>query len=214
MKKSGFNIVEIFKGLTFFLVSLLVVLSCKGKAVPEDDAEGFLIPVQVVDSMNIINTTNGVLESRMEATVMERYETDTLSFDLFKNGFAVYSYNEEGRLETVISANTARHYKYSDNTEKWEAFGNVVVKNIIKNETMETDTIYWNRSEEKIYTHRYVKMYSKDGFMQGYGMQSDQRARNSVILKPFDNYGYIIQDTTKVIIDSVNFIGPMPEKRK
>ena len=200
------------KGLAAIAVSLLVVLSCKGKLAKENASDLELRPVQSVDSMFIVQTENGQIQSRMEATLMERYETDSLSYDMFRNGFAVYSYNEEGALETVITAQTARHYKFNDGTEKWEAFGDVVIKNIIKNETMETDTIYWNRTEEKIYTHRYVKMYSRDGLVQGYGMQSDQRARNSIILKPFDSFGYVEQDSTAVVLDSVNFIGPMPKK--
>ena len=53
--------------------SLLVVLSCKGKG-GEEEIDPFMYPVQSVDSMFIVQTTNGVLESRMEATLMERYE--------------------------------------------------------------------------------------------------------------------------------------------
>lgn len=211
MKYSDNRINQIKKGLAVSAVSLLVVLSC-GRKNGSADGEKELLPVQSVDSMFVVQTENGVLKSRMEATLMQRYETDSLSYDMFRNGFAVYSYNEEGSLESIITAQTARHYKFNDGTEKWEAFGDVVIKNIIKGETMETDTIYWNRSEEKIYTHCYVKMYSGDGFMQGYGMQSDEHARNSVLLKPFDGYGYVVQDTTKVKLDSINFIGPMPKK--
>ena len=48
--------------------------------------------------------------------------------------------------------------------------------------------------------------------MQGYGMESDQRARNSVILRPFDSYGVVVQDSTEVRIDSANFIGPFDKK--
>ena len=102
--------------------------------------------------------------------------------------------------------------KFKDGREKWEAFGNVVVKNIINKEVMETDTLYWDRKNEKIYTDCYVRMHSPDGFIQGYGMESDERARNSVILKPFDNYAFVVQDTTKVEVDSVNFIGPLIKK--
>lgn len=211
MKYSDNRIIIAIKGLAVLTVSLLVVLSC-GRKSARKDGDRELLPVQSVDSMFVVQTENGMLKSRMEATLMQRFETDSLSYDMFRNGFAVYSYNEGGALESIITAETARHYKFTDGTEKWEAFGNVVIRNIIKNETMETDTIYWNRSEEKIYTHCYVKMYSGDGFMQGYGMQSDEHARNSILLRPFDGYGYVVQDTTKVRLDSINFIGPMPKK--
>ena len=55
-------------------------------------------------------------------------------------------------------------------------------------------------------------MYSHDGLMQGYGMRSDERARNSIILKPFNNFAVIVKDTTYVPVDSVNFIGPLLKK--
>ena len=93
----------------------------------------------------------------------------------------------------------------------WEAFGNVVLHNVIKQQTMETDTIYWDRTNSEIYTDCYVKMYSPDGFTQGYGMRSDDRMRNARLNKVFNGYVYVNQDTTAVIIDSVNFIGPFPK---
>ena len=54
-------------------------------------------------------------------------------------------------------------------------------------------------------------MYSPDGFMQGYGMESDQRARNSIIYNPFNSYG-ILEQEERVLLDSVNFIGPLQKK--
>ena len=93
------------------------------------------------------------------------------------------------------------------------AYGNVVIKNIVNQQTMETDTIYWDRKAGEIYTDCYIRMYSPSGFMQGYGMRSDERARNAELLVPFNNTFVVVQDTTEVIIDTVNFIGPMPGKR-
>jgi hypothetical protein len=55
-------------------------------------------------------------------------------------------------------------------------------------------------------------MYSPSGFVQGFGMESDQRARNNIIFKPFNSYGIVTQDSTRVVVDSVNFIGPLPKK--
>ena len=189
-----------------------VVFSCKGKlgeAVALDLSE---TPVQTVTDMFIVQTENSGLQMRAEAPLMEKYDRDSLSYELFPRGFFVYGYTDEGLLETRITSDKARHLKYNDGRETWEAFGNVVVQNLIKQETMETDTLYWNQKEEKIYTHCYVKMYSPQGFMQGYGMESDQRARDSRLFNPFNSYGIVAQDTTQVVIDSVNFIGPLLKK--
>ena len=188
-----------------------VVFSCKGKLGEADSLNLKEVPVQTVDNMFIVQTKNGRIQMRSEAPLMERYERDTLTYELFPEGFFVYGYTEEEMLETEIVADQARHLKYKDGREVWEAFGNVVVKNLMKQEVMETDTLYWDQENEKIYTHCYVKLYSPDGFMQGYGMESDQRARNSVIYNPFNSYG-ILEQEEPVLLDSVNFIGPLPKK--
>ena len=186
------------------------VYSCKGKLKEAEELDLKEAPVQSVENMFIVQTKNGKIQMRAEAPVMDRYERDTLSFELFPDGFFVYGYDEQEKLETQIVADRARHLKYKDGRESWEAFGNVVVKNLVKQEVMETDTLYWDQKNEKIYTHCYVKMYSPSGFMQGYGLESDQRARNSIIFNPFNSYG-ILEQEEEIMIDSVNFIGPLPK---
>ena len=187
-----------------------VVYSCKGQLKEAEHIDIDEAPVQTVDDMFIVQTKNGKMQMRAEAPVMERYERDTLSFELFPKGFFLFGYDEQEMLETQIVADNAKHLKYKDGREIWEAFGNVVVKNLIKQEVMETDTLYWDQHEEKIYTHCYVRMYSPSGFMQGYGMESDQRARNSIIFNPFNSYGLLEQE--EEVLDSVNFIGPYQKK--
>ena len=189
-----------------------VVYSCKGKLAEAEYLDLAETPVQVVDDMFMQQTENGMVKMRAEAPRMEKYEKDSLDYELFPEGFFVYGFDESGKLETEIVADNARHRKFKDGRESWEAFGNVVVKNLINQEVMETDTLYWDQKNEKIYTHCYVKMYSPSGFMQGFGMESDQRARNNVIFNPFNSYGIVAQDSTKVVVDSVNFIGPIRKK--
>lgn len=190
-----------------------VVFSCKGKLNMEEKKDLSDSPVQVVENMFVVQTENGVLQMRMEADRMERYDNDSLSYELFPEGFSAFTYNEDGMLETTIFSDAAKHIKDKrTETEVWQAYGNVTVRNEIKDETMETDTLFWDRDKETIYTHCYVRMFSPDGFMQGYGMRSDQKYNNSVILKPFNSYGVVEKDSTEVIIDSANFIGPLLKK--
>ena len=189
-----------------------VVYSCKGKLAETDAVRQGETPFQTVDDMFVVQTENSIISMRASAPLMEKYENDSLSYELFPKGISVFGYTEEGMLETEIVADNARHLKYDDGRESWEAFGNVVIKNLMNQETMETDTIYWDQKNERIYTHCYVRMYSPDGFAQGYGMESDQRARDTELFNPFNNYAIMGQDSTKVVTDSVNFIGPMLKK--
>ena len=189
-----------------------VVYSCKGKLGEAESLNLAETPVQVVEDMFMQQTENGKVKMRAESPRMEKYEKDTLQYELFPDGFFVYGFDESGKLETEIVADNARHMKYKDGRETWEAYGNVVVKNIINQEIMETDTLYWNQETEMIYTHCYVRIISPDGFAQGYGMEADQRARSYTLFNNFNNYAFVVKDSTEVLIDSVNFIGPFPKK--
>ena len=196
-----------------FLIATFVA-SCGNKKIEEESLDLNKLPRQVIDNMAAVQTSNGVLQMRMEAKLMQRFENDSSSYELFPKGFDVYAYNKEGELETHIRSNIAHHTKYKNN-ETWEAFGDVLVKNFIKGERMETDTLYWDRVNQKIYTHTFVKLYSPQGFMQGFGMESYEMARNAIIIKPFDSFGIVENDSTKLpYIDTVNFIGPLLLKKK
>ena len=195
------------------LAVAFVVYSCKGNLSEAEKLDLSVTPLQVVDSMFFVQTENGKLRMRVEAPVMEVYDHDSLSYELFPKGISVYGYTEEGSLETTIKSQKARHDTRKDKEDKWSAFGAVVIRNIVKNETMETDTIYWDQKKKEIWTDCYVKMYSPAGYMQGFGMRSDDMARNAMIQRPFNSYGVVEQDTTKIVLDSINFIGPFPRPK-
>ena len=191
-----------------------IVVSCKNKIGEADKLDLSRTPTQQTYDMFAVQTQNGVVGMRLEADLMEHYDTDSASFDSFPHGISVYAYSEDGLLESIILADDARHIvpKKANQDEIWEAFGNVIMHNVLEQETMETDTIYWDQAKREIYTDCYVKLYSRQGFLQGFGMRSDDHVRNSILYRPFDGYGVVVQDSTAVIIDSVNFIGPFPKK--
>jgi len=185
-----------------------IFVSCGNKLHSTDTVVSRDTPVQVVDSIYATKSENGRQVFRMTSARMEKYKiSDTLSYEDFSGGFFVYGYNEDGFLETEIVSEKARHTTL-EKDEKWSAFGNVVIKNLLKGETIETDTLYWDHKEQKIWTLCYVRLTSPQGFMQGFGMESDEMARNAELLRPFNSYGIV--DSTKVeYLDTANFIGPL-----
>ena len=192
------------------MVVASIVVSCGSQIGEADRLDLDKTPTQRIYDMFAVQTRNGSVAMRIESDLMEHYDADTASYDAFPYGISVYGYTDEGLLESVIVADDARHIVPKDRNkdETWEAFGNVILHNVIEQETMETDTIYWDQKAKEIWTDCYIKMYSPSGFMQGYGMRSDEMARNAIIMLPFDSYSFVEQDTTRVQIDTANFIGP------
>ena len=188
----------------------MLYAGCSGQ--PESHPLDFeLTPMQVVHNMEILQTEKGVITMRMTAPTLQHFEfrKDSMdqSYDYYPNGIHVDAYTADGALETTVDADEARHIT-TPGREEWKAFGNVTLVNIPKRQRMVSDTMYWDQDGKRIYTDCYVKVTSPQGVMQGYGMESDERANRTIILKPFDSFTRM-QDSTEVVIDSANFIGPL-----
>lgn len=195
------------------IVVAIVVYSCKDKVSQSNILlNSAKLPTQIIENMSVQQSEKGLPRMRIKAPIMERYENKVNPYEIFPKGINVKAYTIDGMLETEITADEAIHYTRGKN-EKWEAYGNVIVHNYIKGETMETDTLYWDRANKKIYSNCVVRLQSPDLFIQGYGMESDEMARNAVILNPFDSYGVVTRDFAEIAyIDTVNFIGPLLPK--
>jgi LPS export ABC transporter protein LptC len=196
-------------GSCLMAIVLFALSSCK-KEQTGDPIDPRVTPVQVVKNLEVVQTVNGGVEMRMRAPEMRKYSyiTDSVevSYDLYTGGFSVNAFTSDGELETRITSKEAKHIT-TDGKEQWLAYGDVIITNYIKQESMESDTVYWDRQEQKIYTNCYVRLTSPQGMMQGFGMESDEMARNAILLKPFDSYT-IAGDSTTILLDSLNFVGP------
>ena len=104
-------------------VVAFIVFSCSSRIGEADRLDLNSHPVQIVNDMFAVQTKNGVVVMRMEADVMERYSTDSMNYETFPRGLAVYGYTDEGLLETTIFSDNAVHetMKRSDQEEIWKA---------------------------------------------------------------------------------------------
>lgn len=191
------------------VVVAITLFSCKEKIDVSKETISSELPSQVIKGMDLNQYSHSTVDFIASAPVMENYSEADPPYDSFPQGIVLRAYTPEGLIETKIVADYAKRLIEGKRETIWEAYGNVVINNYIKGEKMETDTLYWDRVEQKIYTHTLVKLTTHDIFMQGYGMESDEMARNAKIKDPFDSYAFVGKDSTSnIYIDTANFIGP------
>ena len=89
-----------------------VVFSCKGKLGEADSLNLKEVPVQTVDNMFIVQTKNGRIQMRSEAPLMERYERDTLTYEVFPEGFFVYGYTDDEKDRILSLVKYHMHHLY------------------------------------------------------------------------------------------------------
>jgi len=186
-KPSMFTIALVFLGA-------IVFVSCKESIHTADAlAQTDSIATQVIHNMRGSQTEYGRVRIRFEAPLMESYSLLKEPFEIFPQGIKVITYTPEGVMETEVTANSAIHKK--GKSERWEAYGNVVHKNFLEESTLETDTLYWDQAQGRIYTHVFIKQYSPKFLVQGFGMEADEQATKVRVFKAFDNYGVLERDT-------------------
>ena len=180
---------------TFVVATIL--FSCKDELPITEPIDPEKVPTHIILEMSLEQSSAAKTKMKVYAPIMENFSKSNPPYEIFSKGINVKAFTSDGLLETEITAKKARHINSPDK-EQWEAYGD------------ETDTLYWDKSNKRIFTHCFVKLKSPTIFMQGYGMESDELARNATILRPFDSYGIVKRDSTEVIyVDTVNFIGPI-----
>ncbi|MGL5683379.1 MAG: hypothetical protein ACRDDZ_10085 [Marinifilaceae bacterium] len=92
-------------------------------------------------------------------------------YEEFPKGVEIFSYDKEGNLVASIKA------KYAKKMEKdmlWEARHDVVVVNS-EGKKLETELLFWDMKNERIFSDRYTRLTADEQIMEGNnGFESDQ----------------------------------------
>ena len=75
-------------------------------------------------------------------------------------GFIVYLYNKNGEEDYTI---TAEYGKALKDENIWVARNNVVIRDLSTNQQLNTEELFWDRENEKIYSEKFTKITDKDG---------------------------------------------------
>ena len=94
----------------------------------------------------------------------------------FPQGIYIERYDEAGKLISSLRANSAFYFKEED---KWRGRGKVEVKNIEKDELLNTEELFWKPSTRKIFTEKFVTIRRQNNVIFGTGLDADQDLTSS-----------------------------------
>jgi len=163
------------KWIVALFLSATLLMSCHNNKVKlssiDDDKN---VPTMEMDSLKIEYTEKGLLRMDLRAPSMQRFMLAEEPYSEFNKGIHIYFYTATRELESEIVADYALNKEKPE--ELWKATGNVVITNYTKQQTLYTDTLYWNREQQIIYTDAFVRIVTPDSEIKGLqGMTSDER---------------------------------------
>jgi LPS export ABC transporter protein LptC len=158
----------------FFL--LFLITSCGDSATKEILVyEG---PLSEAEDVEHYYTENDLVKVKMTAPLLYEYQNEDREFP---EGVYMEFYDEFGKLSSTLKANKAYYFKKED---QWRGQGNVEVKNIQKNEQLNSEELFWKPKEEKIFTEKFVTIRMQSDVIYGEGLDAKQDLSSYKILKP------------------------------
>lgn len=120
------------------------------------------------------------VKGKLTAPFMLRYQRADSPYAEFPRTLHVDFYDSAMVVESQLDA---LYGKYLQNQDKVYLRDSVVVKNILKGDTVHCQELWWDQHTERFTTDKPVRIYTKDKILFGTGMEADQNFRWYTIRK-------------------------------
>ena len=122
----------------------------------------------------------GKITFTLFAPVMNNYYGENPYIE-FPKGIVVASYSKGEKNSTL----TADYAISEEHTQRYEAHKNVVIVDLVKQESIKTEKIIWDKKNKRIYSDVEVTRIKADGTVtMGDGFESDEQFTNYAIKNP------------------------------
>ena len=135
------------------------------------------LPNQSGKNIEFQLTDSGKLKIIFKAPLAERYvNNEEEPYKEFPKGIEVLFYNDEEQLESKITAGYAKQW---EEQMLWKATDSVVAQNVLTDERLDTEELFWDEKNKKIYSNVFTKITNEDGIYYGEkGFEADQDLEN------------------------------------
>ncbi len=143
--------------------------------------------------VEILYSDSGQVKMQLSAQEILQFSKAERPYVEFPKGIHVIFFDDSLKTESEITADYA---KYFQEEKLWEARGNVVANNLATGEKLNSEELFWDENQEKIYSNSFSRIENNDGTFYGQnGFESNQKfthwklkgSRGSVNLKDEKN---------------------------
>ncbi|MCB2221059.1 MAG: LPS export ABC transporter periplasmic protein LptC [Bacteroidetes bacterium] len=165
------KIIRFYVSGIFYVLIGIVAVSCKNdietiNSLSQIDS----LPMEFARDIEVYYSDSGKIQAMLKSPYMIRIEDDDSYFE-FPDGFEAVFYDSVMQPQSIITANYGISY---ENKKQMEARNNVVVRNLEKQEQLNTEHLVWDRRKGIIYSNVFVKITKPDEVIYGDGLKSDQ----------------------------------------
>lgn len=150
----------------FFVVNI-IVFSCR-EDVDTSALQVYDGPLNSAINIHLIHSDSAIVRSEIRAPKQLEYSNGNIEFP---EGIDIQFFEVDGTLSTTMKADKGFYLK----TENiYKGIGNVQVNNLLKDQRLQAEELYWNPTDKKIYTETFVTIQEKQTLFNGTGMEADE----------------------------------------
>lgn len=165
---------------TMSILLVIVVFSCSNDIKTVNlVSRNETFPDLWAKKVSFLYTDSSKIKANITAPEIKRYNTIEKPFMEFSKGLMIVYFTNYPDTNSRISSNYAIRWIKE---RKWEAKGNVIVRNT-KGDVLNTEYMVWDEAKEKIYSNKFVKIATGTDVIIGEGFEADQTFERWKILK-------------------------------
>jgi LPS export ABC transporter protein LptC len=155
---------------------VLLIVSCGIKEAPKPVLyEG---PLKEAEDVDMLYTEKDQIKIKLKAKKINELQNGDREFP---EGIYIEFFDETGKLTSTLVANQAYYFKQED---KWRGRGKVEVKNIEKNQQLNTEELFWKPETKKIFTEKFVTIRTESEILYGTGLDATENLSTYTITNP------------------------------
>jgi LPS export ABC transporter protein LptC len=132
------------------------------------DVTGYNIEMSYTDS--------GLLKGKIIAPEVLQFNNKEEPYYEFPKGMKAVFYDVHGVETSYIQSKYAIYY---NKKELWEGRNQVIGENTVSGEKIETEQIFWDQKEHRVYSDKFSKITNVDGIFTGEnGFEADENLQN------------------------------------
>ncbi len=137
--------------------------------------------MRVSYNIELFHSDSAIVRTKLTADKQLQFENEDMEFP---EGILIHFFEPDGQLSTTIRADRGF---YTRKTNEYRGEGDVRVHNLIKNQKLSSEELFWDPGKERIYTDKFVTVEERGRIINGTGMEADQNFSNYKVFKIVDS---------------------------
>ncbi|WP_084523776.1 LPS export ABC transporter periplasmic protein LptC [Adhaeribacter aquaticus] len=161
------------------LICLFVNLVCCNPSIKDPKKKVvYNGPIAQAKDVFTLYSDSAKLQIKLSAPLQLQFENGN---GTYPKGIDMVFYDRQGKITNTLKAN---YGEYEKQTDTYLVRGNVILANAVKQETMKTEELHWDRQKRQLYTDKFVSIQTETEILTGTGLTASQDFSRYKILQP------------------------------